>query len=166
VCKVSVVQQNAPGDVDCADKMCALLKDQAACARRREQVRTFNVPASEAKGPVFARALGSRMVPNDAEFCMQIDSHMDFAAGWENHLLGFWGAAANEYGVLSTYVADLHQLGKCVNGQFEVPHLCQVKARRTRESRRGTCAYAHTIACSTRANPEALGQRRCPPSLG
>jgi hypothetical protein len=109
------------------------------------------------------------MVPNDAEFCMQIDSHMDFAAGWENHLLGFWGAAANEYGVLSTYVADLHQLGKCVNGQFEVPHLCQVKARRTRESRRGTCAYAHTIACSTRANPEALGQRRCPPpppSLG
>jgi hypothetical protein len=30
------------------------------------------------------------------------------------------------YAVLTTYVADLQQLGKCVNDQFEVPHLCQV----------------------------------------
>lgn len=52
---------------------------------------------------------------------------MDFAPNWEKHLLKFWADANNEYAVLSTYVADYHQLGVCVNDQFEVPHLCQVK---------------------------------------
>lgn len=40
------------------------------------QVSVYQVPAAEAKGPVHARALQSRMVPRDAHFCMQIDSHM------------------------------------------------------------------------------------------
>jgi len=51
---------------------------------------------------------------------------MDFSPDWEKHLLRFWADANNEYAVLSTYVADYHQLGTCVNNQFEVPHLCQV----------------------------------------
>lgn len=123
---MSVVQQNAAEDMDCSDKMCSLLKNAEACAKRKAQVRTYNVPSTEAKGPVFARALASRMVLPESQFCMQIDSHMDFAPGWETHLLEFWGSAKNEYAVLSTYVADMRQLGKCVNGQFEVPHLCQV----------------------------------------
>lgn len=121
-----MVQQNAAGDLDCSDKMCSLLKNSEACARRKAQVRTYNVPSTEAKGPVFARALASRMVLPESQFCMQIDSHMDFAPGWENHLLEFWASTKNEYAVLSTYVADMRQLGQCVNGQFEVPHLCQV----------------------------------------
>jgi len=123
---VSVVQQNAGEDMDCSDKMCSLFKNAEVCAKRKAQVRTYNVPSTEAKGPVFARALASRMVMPDSQFCMQIDSHMDFAPGWENHLLEFWCSTKNEYAVLSTYVADMRQLGKCVNGQFEVPHLCQV----------------------------------------
>lgn len=121
-----MVQQNAPEDMDCSDKMCSLLKNSDLCAKRKAQVRTYNVPSTEAKGPVFARALASRMVLPESQFCMQIDSHMDFAPGWENHLLGFWSSTKNEYAVLSTYVADMRQLGQCVNGQFEVPHLCQV----------------------------------------
>ena len=122
----SVVQQNADGDVDCADRMCALLKDPAMCARRRRQVRIFNVPSDEAKGPVHARSMGSRMVEATSDFCMQTDSHMDFSPDWDLHLLKFWSDARNEYAVLSTYVSDLRQLGKCLNNVYEVPHLCQV----------------------------------------
>ena len=34
-------------------------------------MRTYSVPARAARGPVFARAIQSRMVPDDADFCMQ-----------------------------------------------------------------------------------------------
>jgi len=52
---------------------------------------------------------------------------MDFAPSWDRHLLRFWAETNNEYGVLTTYVADKRELGKCLNGHFEVPHLCQVE---------------------------------------
>ena len=57
---------------------------------------------------------------------MQIDSHMDFADSFDLHLTRFWRDTKNEYAVISTYVADLHQLNKNLNSVFEVPHLCQI----------------------------------------
>ena len=47
--RVSLVQQNEPDDADCATRMCELLGDANACVRHRAQVRTYNVPAAEAK---------------------------------------------------------------------------------------------------------------------
>jgi hypothetical protein len=42
------------------------------CVALSSQVRTYNVDSAEAKGPVFARSLGSRMVEDDSSFCMQV----------------------------------------------------------------------------------------------
>ena len=63
---------------------------------------------------------------------MQTDAHMDFVPHWDVHLMGMWAATGNEYGILSTYVADSDQLKYNINGQNglnglnEVPHLCMV----------------------------------------
>ena len=51
---------------------------------------------------------------------------MDFADSFDLHLTRFWRDTKNEYAVISTYVADLHQLNKNLNSVFEVPHLCQI----------------------------------------
>jgi hypothetical protein len=56
------VQQNEPEDEDCVVALCRLLADPVHCARRAKQVRLYNVPAGEAKGPVHARSMQSRMV--------------------------------------------------------------------------------------------------------
>jgi hypothetical protein len=56
---------------------------------------------------------------------MQLDSHSDVLPGWDNALAAMWGAAGNEYAVLSTAVPDLSTLGQNVNDRWEVPHLCQ-----------------------------------------
>lgn len=86
------------------------------------------VEASKAKGPAWARALGSQLV-GDEEFCMQIDAHMDFVPKWDSLMMEMWSLTNNEYAILSTYVADSHELGMNMNGNFgtnglfEVPHL-------------------------------------------
>ena len=109
--RADVVQQNAGGegaavDVDCLERYCALLAERRPLAScRRRQVRVYDVDAALAKGPTWARSLQSRMVRDDSEFCMQIDSHMNFAPAFDSHLLTFWADTRNEYGVLSTYVS-------------------------------------------------------------
>ena len=55
---------------------------------------------------------------------------MDFSPSWDRHLLRFFSQTHNDYAVLSVYPANLHELGKNVQGCFEVPHLCQVSASR------------------------------------
>ncbi len=40
------------------------------------KVRVYNVPADEALGPVHARAMQSRMVLEEASFCMQVNAHI------------------------------------------------------------------------------------------
>ena len=89
--KVAVVQQNEDGDIGCLQRLCDLLEikhaslpktslDVLSCAQLRRQVRVYEVEARHAKGPVFARAMGSRMVSDDASFCMQVaPSHLSYA---------------------------------------------------------------------------------------
>lgn len=83
------------------------------------QVSMMRVQAEDAKGPTYGRYLGSKLI-GDQEFCMQIDAHMDFEDHWDRQLLDMWGAANNEYGVLTTYVPDFDQLHLNLNGRFEV----------------------------------------------
>ena len=118
---VTIVQQNAPGDQSCLEQYCEL----GPCLHR-SQVHIHAILASEAKGPVHARAIQSNLVPADIEFCMQVDAHMDYVHDWDLALFQFWGQTKNEYAVLTTYVADYAQLDKNINGVFEVPHLCNV----------------------------------------
>lgn len=130
---VGVVQQNAADDEDCFDAYCVLMKsmyknDKCPYA---ENIRMDRYDSRKAKGPTWARAKGSLLM-RDEEFCMQTDSHMDFVPDWEAHMMHMWAQTGNEYGILSTYVADSAELkynindGKGLNGLHEVPHLCMV----------------------------------------
>ena len=140
---LGVVQQNLDDDIDCLDTYCQMLKDNQAQHDRlsllssdkecpfREKITMDRVNAHEAKGPTWARARGSLLL-RDEEFCMQIDSHMDFVGKWDTKMMNMWSLTNNEYAVLSTYVAASEQLpfnedgGKGMNNVHEVPHLCMV----------------------------------------
>lgn len=135
---IGLVQQNEKDDIDCYKNYCELMKsykndglsNNIDCPYK-SNIRIMKVDAANAKGPTWARALGSTML-NDEEFCMQTDSHMDFIPGWDVSMLKMWAATNNEYAILSTYVTDsaaykVNLPGKLGNsGNFEVPHLCMV----------------------------------------
>lgn len=136
---IGVVQQNAPGDIDCFDEYCNLMltsmgrtySGKPSDCPYSENIRMLRVPSTQAKGPTWGRAKAAGLL-RDEEFCMQTDAHMDFVPYWDVHLMGMWASTGNEYAVLSTYVADSTQLqfnldGKAgLNGLHEVPHLCMV----------------------------------------
>jgi hypothetical protein len=119
--QVLVIQQNQAGDPTCLEQYCEL----GPCPHAG-QVQIYSMKASEAKGPVHARAIQSNLVPTEPDFCMQVDAHMDFVVGWDVFLFRFWGQTRNEYAVLTTYVAGFEQLDININGLYEVPHLCHV----------------------------------------
>jgi hypothetical protein len=130
---VGVIQQNSADDEDCLDTYCIMMTNttgSAHCPHKRN-IRINRLDAADAKGPTWARALGSQLM-EDEEFCMQTDSHMDFVPDWDVHMIDMWELTGNEYGVLSTYVADSSTLKENMpgkrgtNGVFEVPHLCMV----------------------------------------
>lgn len=128
---VGVVQQNTATDVDCLDRYCELVNEhyKVTSCPFKYHVKMNRVDASEAKGPTWARALSSHLI-EDEEFCMQMDSHMDFVPYWDVLMLQMWAKTENEYAVLSTYVADSSVLPTMmdptkhgVNNINEVPHL-------------------------------------------
>jgi len=148
--RVRILQQNIPSeDKDCLEEYCnmmAQLRSETGggdtskggpagddCPHRN-QVFIHQVHATEAAGPTFARGLiGKDMheayVKNEIspqDFCMSTDSHMDFEPEWDQSMVDMWDLTENEYAVLSTYVANIDQLGKNLNGVNEVPHLCMV----------------------------------------
>jgi len=143
--KVGIVQQNTPDDLDCLEEYCNMYANRLdktiilhdpkwpECPFK-DNVIMRRISSTDAKGPVFARALGSEIIPEsdeEAEFCMQTDSHMDFLPDFDNSLLKMWGSLENEYGVLSTYVNDISTAaaelsGKGVSNRHEVPHLCMI----------------------------------------
>ena len=59
----------------------------------------------------------------DAEFCMQIDSHLTFVQGWDTLVMETWAATGNEYAVLSTALPD----SKADKASNVVPHLCEAE---------------------------------------
>ena len=53
--------------------------------------------ASEAKGPTYGRYLGSTLLRKteldpEVDFCMQIDSHMDFVDHYDTELMDVWSS--------------------------------------------------------------------------
>jgi len=132
-----IVQQNSAIDEDCLAGYCKrmgaeLTKDAATGTYLNqkgcpfyEQFRFKRLSDLEAKGPVYARALQAELVKeDDDDFCMQIDAHTLFIEAWDVRILNEWGAAKNEYAVLSTYPTNVHDLHKNSNNHWEMPHLC------------------------------------------
>lgn len=146
----AVVQQNIPGDIDCFEEYCTLmhLREHPGVSRDSDSLPPLasmltSCPFSNnilmkrldgmtARGPTWARSFGSQMV-GDQEFCLQTDSHMDFAIGWDSSMVEMWASTENEYAVLSTYVTDstdydnIKDKSKGMNGLHEVPNLCIVR---------------------------------------
>ena len=96
------------------------------CQQYQHQVLTIPYDASNSKGPTDARSKLSQLIywdyvhaPMDykvvlhpvqpSDFCLQIDSHMDFSQDFDVELTAMYGRTHNDYAVLSTYVADISQ---------------------------------------------------------
>lgn len=89
------------------------------CDEYKNQVQIVRVDASQSLGPTWARAKLSAMIHWDHvhgedekelelspvhpdDFCMQIDSHMDFSDNFDQGLVNMFHRTQNDYAVLST----------------------------------------------------------------
>ncbi|CAM9364997.1 unnamed protein product [Choristocarpus tenellus] len=128
-----VVQQNDDGDESCLENYCRLMagetenKDggESSNCPYLENIRVLEMDASEAQGPCWGRHMQSYLLA-DEEFCMQTDSHVDYVKDWDVLIMKEWGAARNEYAVLSTYAQDVENLGVNIHNSWEMAHLCEV----------------------------------------
>lgn len=140
----AVIQQNIPGDLDCYEEYCRLMKvkdlqDPNPLISSTASSISWECPFSQniqmkrldgntARGPTWARSFANDMI--HGEFCLQTDSHMDYEIGWDKLMLDMWGAINNEYGILSTYVTDStdfynikdHSKGRFENLFFSLPY--------------------------------------------
>lgn len=72
---VGVCQQNEPGDADC--------RSSPEAKQHESQIRVLTIPASEAKGPTYARHRIEVELYKEEEYWLGIDSHMRFVEGWD-----------------------------------------------------------------------------------
>ncbi|CAM9714604.1 unnamed protein product, partial [Ascophyllum nodosum] len=141
-----VVQQNLEGDLGCLESYCELMgkKSGTRACPFRENIRILEVDAREAEGPCWGRHLQTYLLA-DEEFCMQTDSHMDFVESWDTLMMAEWKATQNEYGVLSTYVQDVENLGKNIGKRWEVGHLCEVMFPASKQPRNHQARAIHDM---------------------
>jgi hypothetical protein len=120
----------------------------------KEQIFVHSIHAKDAAGPTYARGLiGQDMYAaytanliSPQDYCMSTDSHMDYEEQWDTNMIHMWHDAKNEYAILSTYVANVDQLGKTtnnngLNGRYEVPHLCMITFTSQVRTHATKCAY-------------------------
>lgn len=148
---IGIVQQNQAGDPDCLYEYCAMMnpsfdkaKMDATCPHSAN-IRMMRLDASLAKGPVYARGLGSELVEHE-DFCLQIDAHTDVALDWDYHILREWGRCANEYAVISTYPSNIKDIGRNSNSHWEMPHLCEAHASASGQVRNARARAAANLA--------------------
>jgi hypothetical protein len=81
---------------------------------------------NSARGPSYARFMQQGLRQGE-EFCMQVDSHSNFAQNWDTLQLTMWAQTENENAVLSSLAPDISALrrSKLNEESQEVPHLCQ-----------------------------------------
>ena len=123
--RVGLVQQTSQDEKDCMDLFCGnkMWQSVSSCIRAK-QISSILMAKFESKGPSFARYLTQEGMGN-AEFCMQIDSHVSFVSGWDVVALDTWAATRNEYAVLSTSLPDsMKTPSEVIAVSKVVPHLC------------------------------------------
>ena len=152
--RVRLLQQNDgkandDGDVDCVEKYCELATKMKGTRRgnvgriahhgdcpHSDQIQVRRTDAAKAAGPMHARGLVSEALSDahargevDAQdFCLSVDSHMEFGHDWDRDMIDMFALAGNEYAILSTRPPDLDQLQRANanDDSHEVPHLCSV----------------------------------------
>jgi hypothetical protein len=92
--RIGLLQQNQAGDSDCEEELCQIILLEGAvenrnsthqqskelhhsCAAYTDRITTKRVDASQAKGPVTARASANLLRPREADagFCLQVMIH-------------------------------------------------------------------------------------------
>ncbi len=107
--RIAVVDQlDYEHDAPCSqpEVPCSQNPNQILC-KYDAQIDFFEMDASYAVGPVFARHLGHRLYRGEY-FAMQCDAHVDFVKGWDVTVIDAWRSAKNEMAVLTTYLSDIH----------------------------------------------------------
>mmetsp|Transcript_5405 Transcript_5405/g.7964 ORF Transcript_5405/g.7964 Transcript_5405/m.7964 type:complete len:509 (+) Transcript_5405:59-1585(+) len=124
---VGLVEQNKPEDAKCIRVFCN--SDPVLCNKHSSQIRYLASFDLASQGPVQARALQRKNLA-DEEFCLQIDSHMDFIQGWDTALKEEWLGAQNEFAVISTMPPNMADRVKYEDGGDkvgQVPRLCHLE---------------------------------------
>ena len=114
-------------------------KPEFDCNKYKHQVDIVSYDSRVAKGPCDARSKLSSLIQYDyihrndnqarlsgvdvKDYCMQTDSHMDFAQDFDTKLIQMFHRATNDRAVLSTYVAPIEQTNL---DPKEVPNLCMI----------------------------------------
>lgn len=86
-----------------------------------ENVRRIAIPHLEAKGPTYARYLCSTLYRGESWFC-QIDSHTQFAKGWDTLAIKNAAACPSNKPILTHYPRKFEEYGSSDGG---VPVLCK-----------------------------------------
>ena len=152
--RVRLLQQNDgeandDGDVDCVEKYCELATKMKGTRRgnvariahhgdcpHSDQIQVRRTDAAKAAGPMHARGFvgealsdaHARGEVDTQDFCLSVDSHMEFGHDWDRDMIDMFALAGNEYAILSTRPPDLDQLQRANanDDSHEVPHLCSV----------------------------------------
>jgi hypothetical protein len=98
-------------------------------------IKMLRMHASEAKGPVYARAQQVKLV-GDEDFCMQIDAHTEVAKDWDVRMLLEWGRYIYRYIHLSIYIGNRPKKSWAISdigpSPLISPVFCGAKPRETR----------------------------------
>jgi len=106
--RVAIVDQLDPKKDEYCSKpkrSCDKYPDDILC-KYSYLIDHYELDASLAVGPVFARHIGYRMYRGEY-FAVQCDAHMEFINNWDVEVIKQWNSARNEMAVLSTYVSDV-----------------------------------------------------------
>ena len=105
--RVGVVDQVDEGDAKCGRPTIPCDRDpgQILC-QYSGQIDVFEMDATLAVGPTYARHLGHRMYRGEY-FAMQCDAHVQFVQNWDTDIIEQWKSAKNEMAVLTAYLSDV-----------------------------------------------------------
>lgn len=105
--RIGVVHQlEADQDVACDSPIvpCKDKPDQSLC-QRRDQIDVYEMEATLAVGPTFARHIVNRMYRGEY-YSLQIDSHVSFVQDWDVDIIHQFENTNNDMAVISTYLDD------------------------------------------------------------
>mmetsp|Transcript_39854 Transcript_39854/g.58544 ORF Transcript_39854/g.58544 Transcript_39854/m.58544 type:complete len:539 (-) Transcript_39854:346-1962(-) len=106
--RVAVIDQIAEAeDTPCGVliESCESNPEEGLC-KFKNQVDVYQMDASLAMGPVFARHIGHRLYRGEY-FAAQVDAHVTFVTDWDVDIIDQFRSTANEMAVLSTYLSDV-----------------------------------------------------------
>lgn len=126
--RVAIVDQfDLKTEKNCATpkRSCADYPDDTLC-RYAHQIDVYEMDATLAVGPVFARHIGDRMYRGEY-FVMQSDAHMEFVNDWDVDVISQWKKTNNEMAVLTTYVSNVDGHYNATSGERSTttrPFMC------------------------------------------